>query len=109
MREKANPTPGPWKYTDDGYVTAGETYIHEPNNLGREVIPGEIIPAEALANARLIAAAPALLAAAEAALAVWSVNPSDLLANELEAHYSRLVKAISDLRAAINLAKEGAA
>ncbi len=63
-------TPGPWVYTDDGYVTAGEVYVHEPNNLGREIVEGEIIPAEVLANARLIAAAPALLAAAAAMASV---------------------------------------
>ena len=62
-------TPGPWVYTDDGYVTAGEVYVHEPNNLGREIVEGEIIPAEVLANARLIAAAPALLAAAKEIIA----------------------------------------
>src|SRR3990172_1423666 len=47
-------TKGEWE------VTAGEKYVHEPNNLGLEARSGEIIPAEVLANSRLIAAAPDL-------------------------------------------------
>ena len=53
-----NATPEPWVETDDGYVVAGDVYIHEPNNLGREVVAGELIPAEAMANVHLIAHAP---------------------------------------------------
>ncbi len=53
-----NYTKGEWKATDDGYVFAGEKYVHEPNNLGFEIKQGGVIPQEVLANARLIAAAP---------------------------------------------------
>lgn len=51
-------TKGEWKATDDGYVYAGEKYVHEPNNFGYEIKPGSIIPKEVLANTQLISAAP---------------------------------------------------
>ena len=46
-----------------------------------------------------------LLAAAEAALEVWSVDPTHLPPGSLPEHYTRLVGSIAQLRAAIAKAK----
>ncbi len=62
-REVPMYTKGEWKLTDDGYVTAGEKYVHEPNNFGFQIEAGAIIPKGVMANSRLIAAAPAMLEA----------------------------------------------
>ena len=109
MTTNAQRTPTPWVLTDDGYITAGDTYVWEPNNLGREVQEGEIIPAEVMANARFIVHAcnshDELLAAAEAALEVWSVDPTHLPPGGLPEHWTRLVGSIARLRAAIAKAK----
>jgi len=65
--QKTKHTPGPWRtggtgglivFAADGYAVANATVFHQKQEEG-----------ESQANARLIAAAPALLAACKAALA----------------------------------------
>jgi len=58
--DNAQHTPGPWVYGKTGYVKSGDCYI-------AEVLHGPDCPDadEVKANARLIAAAPDLLAALE--------------------------------------------
>jgi len=75
--EHGNHTPGPWRKTT-GFVADGEhrviaQYTGSRESLLRWVTPGST---EAEANGRLIAAAPDLLAACEAALQ-WAVNGCD--------------------------------
>ena len=77
-------TPGPWEVyveqvrkADSGHPVIARTTVYRPSRYtGRE-----IHEAERDANARLIAAAPALLEAAQAALTWWS-NPDNILIHE---------------------------
>ncbi len=69
-----NYTKGEWKLTDDGYVIAGEKYVHEPNNFGFEIKAGAIIPKEVMANSRLIAAAPDMYEALKALIEAYSIG-----------------------------------
>lgn len=69
-------TPGPWSYYLDAeghYAINHESDAHEPGDIAHVAIPGAIDPEyddgnEGLANARLIAAAPTMLAALKRAL-----------------------------------------
>lgn len=66
--EKKNHTPGPWRHTGEASVIVRAGNIHVascPRSLDAVVAP--ISRLEREANARLIAAAPALLAALEKA------------------------------------------
>ena len=61
-------TPGPWSVNEEGFVMAGDTDIAVVSTAGEE----------ALANAVLIAAAPEMLEALEAALSfVNTWHPDD--------------------------------
>lgn len=68
---KAQHTPGPWKY-ESGMITDARGNIIASRHSGKHATKadgyGDILPVEADYNARLIAAAPALLAACKSAL-----------------------------------------
>lgn len=77
-------TPGPWTARGTAVVAQVNGHPWEVCNNG-DVGPSHPILGECLANARLIAAAPDLLAAAAQALAdfdrwgdVWQVNSADV-------------------------------
>lgn len=93
MRESKH-TPGPWYLMDDGDVVTEYTN-HNNLNVVVAFAPHEPEVAEGInwrANARLIAAAPELLEAAQMALAFYGEDDNEL---------------IDHLRAAIAKATEG--
>ncbi len=105
-------TPGPWcvdwAREESGLLTVGRG-LREDRNVVRggtwfdePVCRLVAFDGRADANARLIAAAPALLAAAEAALDILADRP--MTAADVDG-----VSAVAQLRAAITLAKGGAA
>lgn len=93
-------TPGPWKVStglifSDGFLVA-DPFVGEHENHPPEHFP------EYAANARLIAAAPDLLAACEAALAAMQKNIAYAAYKDEHA----LANGIEVVRAAIARAKE---
>ena len=80
--EKATHTPGPWTIEDRDYIYGSPSTTIYGNRVAKVFLIGEPVEhatdpdrdfPEAEANAHLIAAAPALLEAAEAALAYFAV------------------------------------
>lgn len=72
--KQAKHTPGPWRIARDYSPEHGETpYIVD--GAGKNVAMAAYMPTEQGANARLIAAAPDLLAALEAAVLWYETAP----------------------------------
>jgi len=86
----ANPTPGPWAY--DKCEIDGRYSIY---HMGPIAYCGDTTfePGDGEANARLIAAAPDLLAACEAAMA-WIADPASFPADHVDDVANALSRAI---------------
>lgn len=80
-------TSGPWAVSGNGYMVYRRPLSDDGRPLIAELYRENFSRAEILANARLIAAAPDLLAAAEAAL-VLAGRISDWIANEDDARHA---------------------
>ena len=101
-QERAQHTPGPWRIEEDPnhwFDITGES----ENGLARliSLLHPVGTPQETEANARLIAAAPALLAACEAIVAANILPADEMPRREMDAAYP----AIDLCRAAIAQAK----
>lgn len=95
-------TPGPWDSHKSDEVMAGDWDKHIATAWNNNTIE----PDEATANARLISAAPCLLAACEKALAVFG---NEILSDRMAIEQAERFEAILILTAAIAKAKGGAA
>lgn len=96
-------TPGPWKVDDSHLVFASVLGEYVANTLVEEHL--DLVPREQVeANARLISAAPDLLAALEDAIECGLVPKSSALEGGA-LRYSSQVKCADKIRAAIAKAK----
>ena len=82
MTEKISPTPGPWpmQRTGDGKrIIIGKGLVEGPNGYEVAEVYSDDCPYElAEANARLIAAAPDLLAAVKELVNWWEIDGGNL-------------------------------
>lgn len=102
MSEKQGPTPGPWRYQEQA-----DTYTHivrGPNNVFITQL-GQDTSGRAEADARLIAAGPALLAACKAALWLMGGDADRCKIGQKPCDPTRVPQT---LREAIALAEKGA-
>lgn len=109
---RATPSPGPWdsSVTDDGYLVV--TFGARCEASCPEVTLGdmECVEGEDFANARLIAAAPALMAAVDAYLAIVDALETFVLTGEgadLRQTRSALTDAVAAMRTARDTARNG--
>lgn len=99
MSKSKGHTPGPWSVG----MKPGPLVYGPRGELVTPTIPSMLAAGENIANARLIAAAPELLEAAEAALLRLESMGLDLLGADEDAMLNRETRAI--LRAAIQKAR----
>ncbi len=68
-------TPGPWEARTDGQVHIGKRAKNGSLDMLADLETSPVPHSERRANARLMAAAPALVAACRSFIALWPVRP----------------------------------
>jgi len=101
---KGKPTPTPWSIGRTSIFGESLLLIGEQNSFASRSV--QLSTADAAFIVLACNNHEALLAAAEAAVEVWSVDPTHLPPGDLIEHYSRLVKSIANLKAAVAKALE---